>query len=134
MDSAEGQRAAVRKFRDAFRNAPKTTPVHQLQEHAARARSFKGPIWTSNVTIPALSGAESDELCAKLWKVFQSKSDGSETLDYPAASVPLHGEWIAPRKSATDPNGLSEKERFSHLEKECDTSLTLFYLSGNGWM
>lgn len=134
MDSAEGQKAAVRKFREAFRNAPKNVPVHQLQKHAARPRSFKGSIWVSNVTIPAVSGVESDELCAKLWKVFQSKSDGSETLDYPTASIPLHGEWIAHRKSLTDLGQLGEQEKFIQIEKECETTLTVFYLSGNGWL
>ena len=138
MDTVEAQKAAVLGFRKAFRDAPNLTPIHKLQEHAARPRPLKGQTWVSNVDIPALASHDDEHLRAKLWEVFQSRGDGTEKLDYPAASVPLHGEWIGHRKATTEKethtDQVSEQERFAGMQHDCGNNMTIFYLSGAGWM
>lgn len=136
-DSASAQRAAVRNFREAFKNSPKNIPIHKLQEHAARPRSFKGPIWVSNVTIPAVTGVEGDKLREMLWEVFQQKRGEGEVLDYPTEAVEMYGEWVGLRKGEMweeDVEGMSEEEKFRRIGVDCESGLTVFYLSGNGWM
>lgn len=135
METAQAQKDAVLKFRQNFRRNPTLVPVHKLQEHAARPRPFKRPIWVSSVGVPALEACDDGELRARLWEVFEERADGTEKLDYPVASVPFHGEWVGCKKKVDrEKPVLSELDRFNGMQKDCDKSTTIFYLSGSGWM
>ena len=135
METAKAQKDAVLKFRNNFRRNPALVPIHKLQEHAARPRPVKGPIWVSSADTLDLEAGEDRELRSKLWEVFEQRGDGTEEMDYPVAFVPLHGEWIGFRKEAVHGNPLPrELDQFEGMQRDCDKSTTIFYLSGSGWM
>ena len=98
-------------------------------------RPLKGPIWVSSVDVLAPEPCEDAALRSKLWEVFEQKGNGTEKLDYPTASVTLHGEWVGFKKQVDLENpSFDARDQFNGLQGDRDNSTTIFYLSGSGWM
>ncbi|KAE8402408.1 alpha/beta-hydrolase [Aspergillus pseudonomiae] len=136
MDTAEAQKKAVLAYRKGWKTAP-WMPISKMQAYSARPKAVKGPLLVSNVTIPRPSPEEGENLRSKLWDLYQSKSEGVEKLDPPAACADYRAEWIGFRNDVKDPKAPqpdgTEQERFLDIQQHITNDVTLFYISGGAW-
>ena len=137
MDTAEAQKKAVLAYRKGWKTAP-WMPISKMQAYSARPKAVKGPLLVSNVTIPRPSPEEGENLRSKLWDLYQSKSEGVEKLDPPAACADYRAEWIGFRNDVKDPKAPqpdgTEQERFLDIQQHITNDVTLFYISGGAWL
>jgi hypothetical protein len=91
----------------------------------------------NKVQIPRPDDKDAESLRRKVWNAFESKAEGMEKLDSPAACSSYDWEWIAARNVQDPPvpqTNITDREKFNVIEQNRRNDLTLFYLSRRVWL
>jgi len=108
-------------------------PMHVIQKIGLKDPGITGPLWISQVTIPA----PVDELGPwdAVMRAIQALGDGTETYTRPE-SVAVEGEWTGYRSgvSRKAPRlDLSEEQHYQHLMAEVSSPVTILYFHGGAF-
>ncbi len=118
---------AVTMLRDFLGNAPPST-VSAQQALFMRDTGARGPIWVGRTTLPA---PPEDDVRRLLLGAVAALGE----VQYTAPPLlDVGGEWVGVRHGVSDwasePAGLSEREKFDRLTAEAETGVTVLYIHG----